>query len=144
MRISKLETPNFDDFDIMQRAESADLVEMRYRNHEVKLEGVLEVDDVSGRIVRQVRTQEGYPVLTNGADDIYIDNSAKIMMLDPQVRLALMHEGYIPKTTVAYEKNIRIVNKNPGAALASIEEKLDSMEAVTVERTEEFERASEN
>lgn len=98
-----------------------------YGDVETRAVAVLEVDDVTGQIIRQVMSDDGNPVFTNGAEEIVIDNTAKLLLLVPNVREAFFQHGFAPKLIATYEKGVRIINKNPTVAIAvNVRESIES------------------
>lgn len=118
MKITKGETDNFDLYDVYclvypYPAEFFGL-QIRFRKPvEIKQKGVLEADDQTGKIARQVYTWDGCPVFTNGVEDIFIDNTTRLLLLVPPIQEAFLRSGYKPKVTVTFEEGVRIVNQIP-------------------------------
>lgn len=126
MKIIKGITDNWNAYIVSQRTQTWWQRVLRLYT-ETELTGVLEADDADGRVVLQVH-ENGFAVFTNNrGEEIQIDNTAKILMLDAMMRANFLRAGFVPKVTVTFLKNIRITNRNPIAAIEAVEEKLDLM-----------------
>ncbi len=128
MRIQKGETKAFDNYDVTCLVRKVVLGIILPWRSRVTLTGVLEAEEETGRIVRQERTLAGMPVFTNGVEDIYIDNSAKLLMLMRPVREAFHASGFRPKVIITYEQGVRITNRDPSATLTVIEQRLEEIQ----------------
>lgn len=129
MKIVRGETPNFEEYEVRCRQKGQGLLSY-FPPREIKLTGVLEADDTSGRVVRQVVSVFGHPVYSNGPEDIFIDNTVKILLLVPPIREAFVKSGFRPKVIISFEEGVRIINKDPSAALRTVENKLVTLESI--------------
>lgn len=118
LRIVKVETDGFEDYEVISKMPRTFLGFQLPWKKSVELRGVLEADDKSGLVVAQVLTSEGHQVYTNQTDDIYLDNSVKMLMLIPGMAAAFLQAGFRPKTVTTYEHDLRIVNRNPRLTIA--------------------------
>lgn len=120
MRIQKAESPDFDEYEVL--LESVELKVYKfwripYRRETItrwlREPGVIEADDSNGLLVCQVFDKNGYPVYTNGPDDIVIENAIQFFLLMPAVAETFLKAGFKPKITTQYvdPKFMRIVNK---------------------------------
>lgn len=100
---------------------------------ETVIKGVVEADDTNGLLVTQV-FDNGDAVYTNGTEDIYLENSVKLLLLCPPIRDAFLKAGFRPKTEVSYGNTISIVNRNATQMLEVIEtpSPLEAREAESV------------
>lgn len=115
MKIIKGETEDFEGYEVISRAPVTFLGIQFPWSRKATLKGVLEADDQTGRVVQQVISEEGYPVFSNGADDLYNDNSMKLMLLIPGFAKSLLEAGFRPKTTTIYDPKLRIINRSARA-----------------------------
>lgn len=113
MRIIKGETDGFEDYEVISRTPVTFLGIKLPWSKDVILKGVLDADDQTGRVVQQVITPEGYPVFSNGSDDLFNDNTMKLFLLVPGFAKSLLEAGFRPKTTTIYDPKLKIINRNP-------------------------------
>src|SRR6267143_1780579 len=113
MRIIKAETEGFEDYEVLAQVPRTLFGYSLPWKISLELKNVLDVNDKTGRVVIHVTTLEGHPVYTNGTEDIYLDNSVKMLMLIPGVVKSFLEAGFRPKTIIRYEPELKITNKNP-------------------------------
>jgi len=116
-----METTGFEDYEVLSIVPRTFFGFKLPWKKSLELKGVLEADDKSGRVVSQVTTPEGHPIYTNGTDDIYLENAVKMLMLIPGVVAAFLGAGFRPKTETQHYTELKIINRNPSAALAALE-----------------------
>ena len=117
MRIIKGETEGFEDYEVISKSQVTFLGIKLPWSQDIPLKGVLDADDQTGRVVQQVINEAGHPVYSNGADDLFNDNSMKLMLLVPGFAKSLLEAGFRPKTTTIYDPKLKIVNRNPRSVI---------------------------
>jgi hypothetical protein len=136
VKIIKGTTPQFDNYEVYYTESSGKprkFLWFQIGSDEIRTEhritDVVEADDTTGLVVRHIRNKRGDLLYTNGKDDIAIDNTAKILLLLPNVRAAIIENFYIPKLVTSYETDIHIRYKGttipplvPKSASKEIEE----------------------
>lgn len=134
MRIIKGETESFDQYQVLV---VTDLHKPWYTPKgawpnskiETELKFVLEADDANGLVVRQLTTENNEPIFSNGAEEIFLSNECKLLMLTPTVAENFIKAGFKPKTVTVYEKCLKIINRNPTVAISmAIQESLETSE----------------
>jgi hypothetical protein len=117
MHISKTDTPDFAAYKVVRSVPARGLWKFApggTRLEEVR--GVVEADDDTGLLVRQVYERAGCalhskpaPVYTNGADDITLTDAVRLLLLLPGMQQAFLTAGYRPKLVTVYDASIQIV-----------------------------------
>lgn len=131
MRIQKGVTTDFENYEVVCTAPNptwcimcalGPLLGLKRVTHwpkrRVVLKNIIEADDSTGLITRQIENELGQPLFTNGDEDIALSNECKLLLLMPPIQQAFLSAGFIPKTISTYEKDVRIVNKNPTVSIA--------------------------
>lgn len=122
MKLSKLETLDFNSYTVevevtYSRPKKVFGTNLTYGTEEIKswvpLESVIEADDSTGLTVQQVQSPSGDPVFTNGIDDIFLSNTAKLLLLVPAIEEVFHKAGYKPKLITSYQLPMRITKKVP-------------------------------
>jgi hypothetical protein len=116
VRIIKGQTSDFENYEVTVSQEQGYAWWRTPARKVVK--NVLEADDATGLIIRQIENEKGEPLFTNGEEDIALSNEAKLLLLMPPIQKAFLEAGFVPKTESLYMKDVRIVNKNPTVAIA--------------------------
>lgn len=133
MHILKGETRNFDayqvsvpHFKVLPRT-IWNYIMRQYPTTETEeiLKGVIEADDSSGQLVSQVMDAQDRLVFTNGIDDIVMTDSAKLLLLLPNIRQAFLMSGYKPKTTSTYRERIFIRYRGPLSHVSNVTVKVE-------------------
>lgn len=118
MRIIRGQTTDFENYEVTYSTFKFVLGSYKWPMKEVVAKNVLEADDSTGLVIRQIENKLGQPLFTNGEEDIALSNEARLLLLLPPIQKAFLEAGFVPKTQSTYEKEVRIVNKNPTVAIA--------------------------
>lgn len=126
MLITKTETLGFENYEVTARRPFWFLGFLLLWKRTVVLKGVMEADDNSGRLVTRLFNESGDPAYTNGIEDIYLDNTCRMLMLIPGMNRAFLEAGFRPKTVTTYELGLKIVNKDPSPVVVPSEQVRDA------------------
>lgn len=122
MRIAKGETEDFESYFVFKPKKigratlvSGDPITGKWKLEETEhaqvLENVIEADDESGLVVTHLSDFAGNMIYTDGRTDLVIDNTARLLMFQSEIRLGFLEAGFRPKVTVEYVGGIRIGRK---------------------------------
>lgn len=91
------------------------------QTHDELVKLSVEADDSTGLLVYQETDQAGRPILTNGIDEIVMNDTVKLLLLLPNIRSALHGSGYRPKLTSKYVDKLKIVYNGPPQTFVKVE-----------------------
>jgi hypothetical protein len=113
MRIVKTTTDDFDQY-VVTVERPLTWLEKVFRMNPIRVPvtNVLQADDETGLIIRQLQNEYGEALYSNGAEDIELSSTVRLLLLLPQVRDSFLVSGYRPKTEQKYDPSLRIIKSN--------------------------------
>lgn len=112
MRVAKGETETFDDYVVFKHKRRWAILDRVLGPKSIRCPQAVEADEEIGLLVEQVVTSKGEVVYTNGRQEVFIDNTIRLLLLVPGIRGEFHAAGFRPKLTTSYVQGLRIVHRN--------------------------------